>query len=153
MNRAVKWKLEELTMRDVGIVLLLTIKHQPLGFKEYKEYSFDNNELPDPWPLLKYGLRLFYIFKSDSQKARLPELRKPKDPYRVVSFHRFNGRFAYDHERECYRPVKIATTGSATMRNIWAKVESHRIRRAWDQARQLLQGENGGPPTLAEELE
>src|SRR5699024_12415352 len=97
--------------------------------------------------------RLDIIVGADTREAKLKELKKRQDPYRPVSFRWFNGRFAYDCKREVYRPVKIETTGSETMRNIWAKVEPRRIRSAWDKARPLLQGKDSKDPKLALESE
>jgi len=153
MNRAVKWALDDLTVESAGKALLIIVKYQPQGYSSFKEYYFSKDEIADPLPMIKYAIRLCYIFGSDSREATLEELKKPQDPYRSVSFRWFNGRFAYDCKREVYRPVKITTTGSETMRNIWAKVEPRRIRRTWDKARRLLQGKGKKKPKLALESE
>jgi len=153
MNRAVKWAFDDLTVESAGKALLIIVKHQPQGYATFKEYYFGKDEIADPLPLIKYAIRLCYVFGSHSREATLKELKKRQDPYRPVSFRWFNGRFAYDCKREVYRPVKIETTGSETMRTIWAKVEPRRIRRAWDKARPLLQGKGEGLPKLTQETE
>ena len=112
MNRAVKWILEDLTLEEVGVALLLVVKRQLPGLEKYKEYYFDKDELPDPLPLLKYGLRVFYVLKSDDQQATLRKLKAAQDPDRIVTFPKFTGRFAYDNKLKKYQPVFIEIEGT-----------------------------------------
>ena len=153
MNRAVKWILEDLTLEEVGMVLLLVVKCQLPGFKKYKEYYFDKDEIPDPLPLLKYGLRVFYIFKSNYQKSTLRKLKIPQDPYRIITFPKFTGRFSYDSKLNKYQPVFTETKGTEIIKEYWDKVEQRRIKQAWNEADKYLQGENDIPPILAQESE
>ncbi|SMO38823.1 hypothetical protein [Fodinibius sediminis] len=153
MNREVEWAIDDITTVNAGKALLMLVKHQAPGFEKYKEHYFNKEGIPDPIPLFKYSIRLFYLFPSDDRRVTLSKLRKPKDPYRTVSFRWFNGRFEYDANNEAYRPVKISRSGSETMRKLWAAAEQRRINRAWNKARDVLQGKKGEPPKLVAESE
>lgn len=107
MNRAVECKLHNLTANEAGEALLLLMEIKTEGFEKYKEHYSNRDDIPDPTPLFKYAIRLFYNFSTDNRKATLFELKEPKGPYRTVTFGWFNGRFEYDSNRDTYMPVKI----------------------------------------------
>ena len=148
MNRAVKYYLEDMSYTSFGYFVIRAYEFAPEAYTRNKEYHNENKKIPNPIELVKYSIKIFNWLPGEEEKVSLKALQQINDPYEIITFNKFCGRFEYDYDEKGFLPVYIDTEGTQVMKRIWDRIESKRVHRAWSQARKYVSDPKGNEPIL-----
>lgn len=148
MNRATDVFYEEMDQRTFGQLLCFVFEHKPELYHSVRDLYKEQGRPLDPLPLVKYAIRTYPGIRFGERSINLAEMRRAEDPYELVTYWRFSGRFGYDPQHEAYRPVGRDVRGTRRMKSLHEQTEQQRICSAWAQAKAYLSTPENEEPTL-----
>lgn len=148
MNRAVEYFLEEASLESICYLILRVVQVAPEVYERNKEYHQQQKKLPNPYELAKYGARILTWLEAGETRVSLEQLQQEVDPYEVIIFQKFCGRFEYQDTKEGFVPKYVEAKGTRIMQKIWDTREPTRIERAWEKAIEFLWDPSGEEPVL-----
>lgn len=149
MNRVVEEFYKRLSWKSYGFFVIRAYEFAPEAYKRNKKYHSQNNKIANPIELVKYSIKIYdWLPPGGEEKVSLKALQQINDPYEVITFDKFCGRFEYDYDEEGFLPVYVEAEGTKVMKQIWDKIESKRVHRAWSQAKKYVSDPKGNEPIL-----